>query len=234
MLEINPHLPAIKEKPMPQRQVLNAIAIKENNEMLVELPKHPRLFSLPAYYQQQIKGAQPNCYLRQTLVEKLLAVIAALPKSLGLVIFDGWRSTEVQTQLYQAAQQTLRQQHPEWDEKTLQEKTAYFVSVPSKDRRCPSPHLTGGSVDLSLCDLDGNPLPMGTAFDEMSEQSYTHAFEKIKGKDRIKQHRRVLYHAMADQGFSNLPSEWWHYDYGNQLWAYYRNQPMALYQGTQP
>ena len=26
---------------------------------------------------------------------------------------------------------------------------------------------------------------------------------------------------MLDAGFSNLPSEWWHYDFGDQLWAWH-------------
>ncbi|WP_243737176.1 M15 family metallopeptidase [Halomonas ventosae] len=37
----------------------------------------------------------------------------------------------------------------------------------------------------------------------------------------------MLYHAMRGAGFSNLPSEWWHYDFGNQLWAHYGGHPQA-------
>jgi D-alanyl-D-alanine dipeptidase len=34
---------------------------------------------------------------------------------------------------------------------------------------------------------------------------------------------------MHQQGFTNLPSEWWHFDYGDQLWAYYGAHPHAHY-----
>lgn len=30
-------------------------------------------------------------------------------------------------------------------------------------------------------------------------------------------------------GFTSLPSEWWHYDYGNQQWAWYRVEERAIY-----
>ena len=35
---------------------------------------------------------------------------------------------------------------------------------------------------------------------------------------------------MIESGFTNLPSEVWHYDYGNRAWGYYNKQP-AIYQG---
>ena len=35
---------------------------------------------------------------------------------------------------------------------------------------------------------------------------------------------------MISVGFTNLPSEWWHYDYGTKFWAYFNNTD-ALYSG---
>ncbi|MGV8547019.1 M15 family metallopeptidase, partial [Pseudomonas aeruginosa] len=46
---------------------------------------------------------------------------------------------------------------------------------------------------------------------------------------RVRDHRRLLYHAMLDAGFSNLPSEWWHYDFGDQLWAWHTGATQALF-----
>ncbi|WP_445010846.1 M15 family metallopeptidase [Vreelandella stevensii] len=42
-------------------------------------------------------------------------------------------------------------------------------------------------------------------------------------------HGRLLYDAMRQQGFTNLPSEWWHFDLGDQLWAHYGGHPHARY-----
>ena len=46
----------------------------------------------------------------------------------------------------------------------------------------------------------------------------------------IKENRRLLYSAMIDTGFTNLPSEWWHYDYGDENWAKAKGLK-ALYKG---
>jgi D-alanyl-D-alanine dipeptidase len=35
---------------------------------------------------------------------------------------------------------------------------------------------------------------------------------------------------MLEAGFTNLPSEWWHYEYGDMNWAHARGQK-AIYQG---
>lgn len=34
---------------------------------------------------------------------------------------------------------------------------------------------------------------------------------------------------MLAQGFTNIPTEWWHFDYGNSNWAYFSEQPFAYY-----
>ncbi len=58
-------------------------------------------------------------------------------------------------------------------------------------------------------------------------------FERLAEPDtrqrRVRDHRRLLYHAMLDAGFSNLPSEWWHYDFGDQLWAWHTGATQALF-----
>ena len=41
--------------------------------------------------------------------------------------------------------------------------------------------------------------------------------------------RRILIHTMKEAGFSNLPTEWWHFDYGNQNWAYFTEQSSAIF-----
>jgi D-alanyl-D-alanine dipeptidase len=35
---------------------------------------------------------------------------------------------------------------------------------------------------------------------------------------------------MIQAGFTNLPSEWWHYDYGTKFWGYFTGND-ALYKG---
>ena len=35
---------------------------------------------------------------------------------------------------------------------------------------------------------------------------------------------------IAEAGFTNLPSEWWHFDYGDKFWAYFTGNT-AIYEG---
>lgn len=35
---------------------------------------------------------------------------------------------------------------------------------------------------------------------------------------------------MCNAGFTNLPSEWWHYDYGTRFWGFFTGN-QALYEG---
>ena len=85
-------------------------------------------------------------------------------------------------------------------------------------------------MDITIIGTDGNGLDMGSGFDEFSDRTYT-AFYETSGNEIVKNNRRLLYSIMMDAGFTNLPSEWWHYDFGDRFWAYYNKRP-ALYRGV--
>lgn len=39
--------------------------------------------------------------------------------------------------------------------------------------------------------------------------------------------RRFLYNLLTAYGFTVNPHEWWHFDYGNQLWAFVQNYQLG-------
>lgn len=139
----------------------------------------------------------------------------------------------MQQYLFDTLHEAIQHHQPGLSEAELLERTREFVSVPSRDPLEPSPHLTGGAVDVTLCDADGLPLDMGTLFDEAIPASHSDYFERLETltpqQVNARDHRRLLYHTMQQQGFTNLPSEWWHFDYGDQLWAYYGSHQQAHY-----
>jgi D-alanyl-D-alanine dipeptidase len=110
---------------------------------------------------------------------------------------------------------------------TLLEETQKYVSFPSVDPSAPYPHLTGGAVDLTICDADNKPIPMGTEFDHFKSESRTRYYEEQleAGRDLTPEectyltNRRLLFHILTKTGITNYPEEWWHFDYGNQFWA---------------
>jgi len=81
---------------------------------------------------------------------------------------------------------------------------------------------------------------MGTEFDHFGPEAATRHFEEMTYSDQTSfegdgplQNRRLLFHTMVDQGFTNYSEEWWHFDYGNQFWAHV-NGVHAIYGPARP
>lgn len=211
------------------------VPIKENGESLIPLSTSNQLVTYPFYAKMGIANAIPECFVREDVFEKLHHVAKRIPKGIKLVVLDGWRPFSVQQHLYDTLIIILKKSFPTHSENHLHNKAKSLVSPPSTNVEAPSPHLTGGSVDVTLCDDMGRFLNMGTHFDEANPLSWTDALENVRWNNHEAQsNRRILYNAMCDVGFTNLPSEWWHYDFGNQLWAYSTHTPQAKYGAAHP
>ncbi|MBQ2798274.1 MAG: hypothetical protein IJF09_02705, partial [Ruminiclostridium sp.] len=110
----------------------------------------------------------------------------------------------------------------------LHKKTLEFVSYPDKSKKFSFVHSSGGAVDITIIDNNGKRFDMGSEFDEFTDRSYTDWYEKNDVNDTIRNNRRLLYNVLCSCGFTNYPSEWWHYDYGDIFWSYYTGQD-AIY-----
>lgn len=193
------------------------------------------------YYEWGISGALRECYARTGVAERLQQALLLLPNNLSFVIWDTWRPVQVQTTLYSDYRFRLKQLHPEWGEEQLNKETVKFVSKPSSEPTHPSPHLTGGAIDLSLINDKGESLEMGTDFDAFGDEAQTRYFEillergkNLPPKEQLAlENRRILFHALTSVGFTNYSEEWWHYDFGDQFWGRIRNQH-AIYGPTAP
>ena len=72
----------------------------------------------------------------------------------------------------------------------------------------PSLHSYGVAVDVTLVDIEGQPLIMPTAHDEFS----TAAASNYKGNNpEIRRNLKILKKAMKKAGFSTINDEWWHF-----------------------
>ncbi|MBU6214354.1 peptidase M15D vanX D-ala-D-ala dipeptidase [Patescibacteria group bacterium] len=194
----------------------------------------------PPYY-QSIPGSISSLKVRKTVAEKLAAVNEKL-KTIGLEIFvfDAFRPLAVQNYFYyEWVPRYLRSIYPDKDELwILQESNAYWAKgARNKDELLASapPHSTGGAVDMTFCFKEtGHLLEMGSIFDDITEKSHTIFFEKdldlksFTATEAMK-NRRLLYHLMTTEGFASHPKEWWHFSYGDQMWALITNQAEALY-----
>ncbi len=175
-----------------------------------------------------------DCYLRNEVVNRLYEAQNFLPKGIKLRIWDAWRPFALQKELYDSYSQTIVKLY------NLENETAdkreqiikKYISFPNKDHNFPPVHTTGGAVDVTLIKSDGTELDMGTKYDEFKDETSTAFYEKCSEKyEIVRNNRRILYNCMINAGFTNLPTEWWHYDYGDMFWAYYKKTP-AIYIGV--
>ena len=73
---------------------------------------------------------------------------------------------------------SIAKRMPQLTPQEIVQATKKYVAFPSKDVAYLAPHLTGGAIDVTLADVHGKALDLGTAFDEMNEKSATRYFEQ--------------------------------------------------------
>jgi D-alanyl-D-alanine dipeptidase len=208
--------------------------VRECNESMVALsnllPARIRVY--PAYYLEGYELAGLECFVRKSVALKLLHAADRLPADHSFVVLDAWRPIALQREIYEKQKAILRAKTPTTSEADLDSETRKYVSYPSADPAVPPPHLTGGAIDITISNATNVLLDMGTAFDHFGPEAATRHFEEkieqghsLSTEDEgVLGNRRLLYHLLADVGFSNYCEEWWHYDYGNQFWAKLTNQ----------
>jgi zinc D-Ala-D-Ala dipeptidase len=78
-------------------------------------------------------------------------------------------------------------------------------------------HNYGLAVDITLADMQGHELPMGTKVDYMGYAAHTSRERQMLKSGRITRqefkNRRLLRSVMKAAGFRVLPTEWWHFNY---------------------
>jgi D-alanyl-D-alanine dipeptidase len=194
----------------------------------------------PPYY-IAVPGAIEALLVRRSVAENLSRINQRLAEAgLELHVFDAWRPQAVQRFFHdQWVPRELRKRRPELSDEEIAAETGEYWAAPTKDATAPSPHSTGGAVDLSIRWQGGDFLWMGSLFDDASAISHAAHFESAAGApfsfsaDEARANRRLLYWLMIQEGFASNPNEWWHFSYGDQTWAQTYAQPKALYAGIE-
>ncbi|MCL1699262.1 M15 family metallopeptidase [Lysinibacillus sp. Bpr_S20] len=196
-------------------------AVRENGEPFIQIREdHPRIFIEPIYYRQKIPNSLRAIYLREGAYERLTQALLLLPNNYSFILYDGYRPFQVQQYLFSHFSIQMKQRFPHFTEQEIDKETRKYVAFPSIDHAHLAPHLTGGAIDMTLGDVNGHALDLGTGFDEISEKSATRYFEQHPEENREAcEHRRLLYNCMTIAGFTNYAEEWWHYDFNNVSWA---------------
>jgi D-alanyl-D-alanine dipeptidase len=101
----------------------------------------------------------------------------------------------------------------------------------------PPPHSTGAAIDVTLYRFPSKSgesiqeINMGSPIDEISDRSLPDYFKGSIDVKEIEFHsdRQLLNEVMTHSGFQRHPNEWWHFSYGDQLWAWISNEKSAIY-----
>ncbi|HXC57427.1 MAG TPA: M15 family metallopeptidase [Rhizomicrobium sp.] len=188
-------------------------------------------------YWRRIAGAVPDLLVRASVGEKLVRINARLGEAgLELFLFDAWRPRAVQTYFHDVwmPAEILRRQ-PALRGAALREEIERYWAAPSIDGASPAPHATGAAVDLTIRWAGSDPLWMGSIFDDATALAHRDRFESLSddvlsfSDEEARANRRLLHWIMAAEGFAGHPDEWWHFSWGDQLWAKLTGEPNAHY-----
>ena len=165
--------------------------------------------------------------LRVGVVDRLVTAQTLLPVGLRLLVIEGYRPAALQREYFEAHVDRLRAADPEADYADLHRRASTYIAPPEV-----APHVAGAAVDLTLCTVDGQELPMGTEVNDtdtlLDGTAACHTTAAGIGS-RARENRRLLGAALGAAGLVNYPSEWWHWSYGDRYWAFAKKAENACY-----
>lgn len=129
-----------------------------------------------------------NAILRKSTALKLAKANSLLKEQGYLIkIWDAYRPL--------SAQQILWNTYPNED----------FVAKPNPNNI--RGHQLGATVDITLCNINGEELEMQSEFDDFSEKSH----RNYSRNNLQEKYFQLLDTAMIKSGFIGYEMEWWHY-----------------------
>ncbi len=199
--------------------VVRKVKIKECKEELIPIPDKSFL----------ILNESANIYGRKTIIEKLIEVGKILEsQGYQIGVFEIYRDKVAQKNMRMQEYERLKKEYPFSCHVELEKILDSRISNITNNEI--GGHQTGGAVDLTLCYKNGIQLDMGTKYLEFNERTKTFAKDLTKLQQK---NRRLLLKLMRKVGFVNYPNEWWHFSYGDKMWAAYLNKHTAIYGGQE-
>ena len=203
-------------KVLPKSEI-QKVKLFENNELLSEIKENEKIQLLKEH-----KYLSP--YLRTTVGDMLYKASLNLPEGYKFLIVTAYRPFWMQKELYQRRVWQMTKRYPFmriFRPSEFKRTVGLYTAPPGG-----SSHQDGAAVDLTLINEDGERLDMGTTLTDYGERVHT---ENNLITSEQRKNRVILYDAMIKVGFINYPLEWWHYCYGNRMWAAYTKKDDCFY-----
>ena len=150
--------------------------------------------------------------IRRVVRDKIIQCSQALPDGYCLMIFEAFRSRARQRELWEPVYTRITNDHPDWSKDEIYLEASRWVSPPDG---FGSGHQAGAAIDVTLARSDRSELDMGTAMQGFT--STTPTASDVSANAR--KNRDLLVRALHSVGMVNYPDEWWHFSYGDRLWA---------------
>ncbi len=142
-------------------------------------------------------------YIQKDIALRLAECQALLSKTnpdLHLLVYDGVRPLSVQWEMWNALDSIPPAERGK------------FVSNPQNG----SVHNYGAAVDITICDANRKPIDMGAGYDDIRKIAYPSLEAQFLASGELKRehvaNRALLRRIMRSQRFSNIPTEWWHFN----------------------
>lgn len=146
-------------------------------------------------------GDLERAFLQPEVAAKLVRarrILQDLRPDLTFLVYDAARPLSVQRRMWAVVKGTANQR---------------YVSNPANGGGL---HNYGAAVDVTLCDLNGSPLPMGTPYDFFGPEAHIDQEGALVAAGKITaqeaENRQLLRSVMRLAGFISLKSEWWHFN----------------------
>ncbi len=160
--------------------------------------------------------------IRPSINTRLLAAANTLPDGLCLMVYEAFRSRARQLELWKPVFAKIATKHPNWTPAQHYTETSRWVSPPDG---FGSGHQAGAAVDITLATTNRDPLDMGTKMQAFTPLTPTASSVPATAR----KNRELLVKTLHTQGLINYPDEWWHFSYGDRLWAEVTGQNYAFF-----
>ena len=179
----------------------------------------------------RITGATAAVWGRRAVAEKLSRAGGRLrAKGVELFVLDAYRPIQCQEGLWRFFCDQARERMVGATEEERKNYVLTLVSDPTRfsptDSTTWPVHACGGAVDVALRSLETGKRLLLDWDSPLNETARSDAFERkvlageIEDDHPCLVNRRLLHWAMEQEGFINYPAEFWHFDYGDQMYVF--------------
>lgn len=211
----------VKQKHRRQKRLIPTMAIKENHSPLVSLKDSGLNLIFEPCIMRDYK------YLvREEIFGKISNISKLLDKeNKALIIRSAWRSFKHQTLLWDYYSELIGKENPNKRPETIQHIVSLFIASKTK-----SMHSTGGAVDALIYDLEDHCI---MDFGTNNGYKIEHTKQCFPYHPDItptaKRNRKLLIGLFENEDFVCDLKEYWHFDYGNVIWAIEKKKNYSIY-----